>query len=66
MRNWVVVGCIGVLAGYFSHVPHNLSALKLMEPDKSYGQLFREYAKVNEVSTLSVPSIPTVDRQADR
>jgi len=34
----------GVLAGYFSHVPHNMSALKLHYPQKSYGTLFREYA----------------------
>jgi len=31
--------CIaGVLAGYFSHIPHNLSTLKLMTPSKTYGQ----------------------------
>ena len=28
----------GVLAGYFSHIPHNLSTLKLMTPSKTYGQ----------------------------
>lgn len=26
----------GVVAGYFSHVPHNLSTMKLMNPQKSY------------------------------
>ena len=30
----------GVVSGYLSHVPHNLSTYKLMEPNKSYGQLF--------------------------
>ncbi|RHY88358.1 hypothetical protein DYB37_009775 [Aphanomyces astaci] len=28
----------GVVAGYFSHVPHNLSTLKLMNPQKSYAR----------------------------
>lgn len=28
----------GVIAGYLSHIPHNLSTLKLMTPSKSYGQ----------------------------
>jgi len=47
-RNMIGSLTAGTLAGYFSHVPHNLSALKLMEPNKSYTQLFKEYAKVNE------------------
>ena len=38
----------GILAGYFSHVPHNMSALKLHYPQKSYGQLFSEYAASSE------------------
>jgi len=29
----------GVTAGYLSHVPHNMSTLKLLSPNKSYGQL---------------------------
>jgi len=29
----------GFVSGYFSHVPHNLSTLKLMEPHKSYREL---------------------------
>ena len=33
----------GILAGYLSHVPHNLSTLKLLQPHKSYGTLFKEY-----------------------
>ena len=35
----------GVVAAFFSHVPHNLSTLKLMNPSKSYGQLFDDFAK---------------------
>lgn len=33
----------GVVSGYLSHVPHNLSTYKLMEPTKSYGHLFRMF-----------------------
>lgn len=40
----------GVVSGYLSHVPHNLSTLKLMQPQKSYGTLYKEF--VNS----SVPS----------
>lgn len=35
----------GVMAAFFSHVPHNLSTLKLMNPSKSYAQLFDEFAQ---------------------
>uniref|UniRef100_A0A7S3DNI1 Cyclic nucleotide-binding domain-containing protein n=1 Tax=Entomoneis paludosa TaxID=265537 RepID=A0A7S3DNI1_9STRA len=30
----------GVVSGYFSHVPHNLSTYKLMEPHRSYADLY--------------------------
>ena len=33
----------GVLCGYLSHVVHNMSTLKLMNPNKTYGEHFREY-----------------------
>ena len=48
LRNMVASLTAGVLSGYLSHVPHNLSTLKLFEPEKSYGQLFKEYAEPNE------------------
>mmetsp|Transcript_987 Transcript_987/g.2895 ORF Transcript_987/g.2895 Transcript_987/m.2895 type:complete len:536 (-) Transcript_987:30-1637(-) len=32
----------GVVAGYFSHVPHNLSTLKMLCPAKSYGDHWRD------------------------
>ena len=38
----------GVTAGYLSHVPHNLSSLKLMNPSKSYGLLFSELLAKSE------------------
>eukprot|EP00055_Hartaetosiga_balthica_P010226 m.43059 g.43059 ORF g.43059 m.43059 type:complete len:327 (-) comp7087_c0_seq4:38-1018(-) len=37
-RNAAASVAAGVVAGYFSHIPHNLSALKLMNPSLSYGQ----------------------------
>lgn len=48
LRNLCASLTTGILSGYLSHVPHNLSALKLMEPDKGYWQLFKEYAAPNE------------------
>lgn len=44
----------GVISGYLSHVPHNLSTYKLLEPRRSYGELYRMF--VNK----SVP--PSLDR----
>lgn len=38
----------GVISGYFSHVIHNLSTLKLMNPNKTYGQHFSEYCQKSE------------------
>jgi len=38
----------GVMSGYFSHVVHNMSTLKLTNPTKSYGELFRDYCKKSE------------------
>ena len=37
----------GVAAGYFSHIPHNLSTLKLMDPTKSYLKHFQDMAAKN-------------------
>mmetsp|Transcript_22459 Transcript_22459/g.44116 ORF Transcript_22459/g.44116 Transcript_22459/m.44116 type:complete len:515 (-) Transcript_22459:58-1602(-) len=42
MRNLGGSLLAGILAGYCSHIPHNLSTLKLMTPSKSYSQLFKE------------------------
>jgi len=35
----------GVISGYLSHVVHNMSTLKLMNPAKSYPTHFREYVQ---------------------
>jgi|LauGreDrversion4_1035100.scaffolds.fasta_scaffold72994_1 CRP-like cAMP-binding protein len=39
-RNFVGSMSAGVACGYLSHIPHNLSALKLLQPHKSYAQHF--------------------------
>lgn len=36
MRNALGSITAGVIAGYFSHVPHNLSTMKLLQPNVSY------------------------------
>ena len=33
----------GNVSGYLSHVPHNLSTFKLLDPDLSYGQLYERF-----------------------
>ena len=35
----------GIVAGYFSHIPHNMSTYKLLEPHKSYGELYRYFVQ---------------------
>ena len=42
-RNLAGSFCAGLVAGYLSHVPHSLSALKLLNPHKSYRELFVSY-----------------------
>jgi len=38
----------GVISGYFSHVVHNMSTLKLTNPNKSYKEHFSEYCAKSE------------------
>jgi CRP-like cAMP-binding protein len=38
----------GVMSGYMSHVVHNMSTLKLMNPNKTYMTHFKEYVKKSE------------------
>jgi hypothetical protein len=33
----------GVVSGYLSHVPHNISTFKLLEPTQSYGTLYQKF-----------------------
>lgn len=45
----------GAVSGYFSHVPHNLSTFKLMNPEKSYRELFWVFAE-KSVPEKNIPS----------
>ena len=46
----------GVLSGYLSHIPHNLSTLKLLNPGQTYSQLFRTLT--GHVTEKLPPSLP--------
>ena len=50
MRNLAGSLVAGCLAGYLSHIPHNLSTLKLLDPKTSYSQHFRGLRKPYEES----------------
>ena len=47
----------GVVSGYLSHVPHNMSTFKLMEPNRSYVDLYKMFVD------KSVP--PVVDKMVE-
>jgi len=53
LRNALGSMTAGVMCGYLSHVPHNMSALKLLNPSQSYAELFRGYAMRH---TIYVPT----------
>jgi len=62
LRNLAGSLVAGLSAGYLSHVPHNLSTLKLMQPHRGYKELFLEYA---EASRARVPvNVPPAHRNA--
>ena len=47
----------GVCAGYLSHVPHNLSTLKILEPSVSYAghwQKLVDNARLNRLPSSKV------------
>lgn len=48
--------CAGIISGYFSHVVHNMSTLKLMNPNKTYAVHFKEYVQKYEVKIPSTVS----------
>mmetsp|Transcript_16958 Transcript_16958/g.31704 ORF Transcript_16958/g.31704 Transcript_16958/m.31704 type:complete len:429 (-) Transcript_16958:207-1493(-) len=58
----------GVVSGYLSHVPHNLSTYKLMEPNKSYGQLFKMFVDKScpPIVDASTSAWPAFARTATR
>ena len=48
----------GIVAGYLSHVPHNLSTYKLLNPHKSYGVLFKEFVQLSSPKILVPNKLP--------
>jgi hypothetical protein len=58
----------GVCAGYFSHVPHNLSTYKLMEPHRSYGDLYAMFVDKSVPTSVDqmVQTWPASARTATR
>jgi hypothetical protein len=47
----------GITAGYFSHIPHVMSTLKLMQPHLGYGELWTQH--YTKYLTQLPPSIPS-------
>ena len=58
----------GVVSGYLSHVPHNISTLKLLEPNVSYPKLYQTFVdkSVPPVIESLVESWPTTTRNITR
>ena len=58
----------GVISGYLSHVPHNISTLKLLEPSRSYGELYRQFVdkSVPPLIDNTVKEWPETTRQVTR
>lgn len=48
LRNATASVVAGVIAGYCSHVPHNLSTMKLMTPHKTYPMLINDFIRRSE------------------
>lgn len=56
----------GVIAGYLSHVPHNVSTYKLLEPHSSYRQLFAKFVDKSVPNYLIPRGIPELLLPATR
>ena len=58
----------GVVSGYLSHVPHNISTFKLMEPHRSYVDLYKMFVdrSVPPVVESMVSSWPPTAKLATR
>lgn len=57
IRNGIGSVAAGIVAGYFSHVPHNLSTLKMLEPNKSYVQHWKSLVDIARKTRLP-PNLP--------
>lgn len=58
----------GVVSGYFSHVPHNMSTYKLLEPHRSYSDLYRMFVdkSVPPIINKVTRTWPTMTRNVTR
>jgi hypothetical protein len=58
----------GVVSGYLSHVPHNISTFKLMEPNRSYVDLYRMFVDRSVPQTVEsmVSSWPSTAKSVTR
>ena len=58
----------GVVSGYLSHGPHNLSTFKLLEPHKHYSQLYQQFVdkSVPPVLDQAVQHWPPLSRTLTR
>jgi len=56
-RNAIGSVAAGVIAGYFSHVPHNLSTLKMLHPHTSYAQHWTTLVQIARTTRLP-PNLP--------
>jgi hypothetical protein len=62
-RNFIGSMAAGVACGYLSHIPHNLSTLKLLAPQQSYAQ---HMSKLIDDSATRLPdSFPKLARRPD-
>ena len=57
LRNALGSVAAGVLAGYVSHVPHNLSTLKMLEPHVSYADHWQRLVHIARTTRLP-PALP--------
>lgn len=48
----------GVAAGYFSHVPHNVSTLRMLHPHQSYRQIFQTLVQKSPAPSFLIKRTP--------
>jgi len=63
-RNFAGSMAAGVACGYLSHIPHNLSALKLLQPHKSYAEHFGSLVAESAARVPSGLGVPRSGRWA--
>jgi len=63
-RNFVGSMTAGVACGYLSHIPHNLSALKLLQPQKSYAEHFAGLVEDSAARLPTAAGLPRAGRWA--